>query len=120
MRFALEPDLQIVAEADDGEAALAIIPEVKPNVVLMDVAMPRMDGIAATRLLRRLAPQTAVIVLSLHGDPPTRVQARDAGAVAFVDKHEDTDMLLAIIRRVAAQSESPSNDSESLRPKAEN
>ncbi|MBI2323175.1 MAG: response regulator transcription factor, partial [Chloroflexi bacterium] len=68
MRLALEPDLAIVGEACDGAAALALVPMVRPDVVLVDVAMPGMDGIAATAALRARAPRTAVVVLSIHDD----------------------------------------------------
>ncbi len=102
MRFALEPDLVVVGEAENGEEALVILPRVKPNIVLMDVALPGMDGIAATQTLRDRMPGTSVVMLTLHDDSLTRIQAVAAGAAAVVGKHENEDTLLETIRRVAA------------------
>src|SRR5512137_2901023 len=72
MRLAVEPDLSVVGEAADGEAALALAQEVCPDVVLMDVEMPHMDGIAAANALRRICPDISVIMLSIHDDADTR------------------------------------------------
>ncbi len=101
MRLELEPDFEILGEAGDGQAALALVSELKPQVVLMDVAMPNLNGIAAAQALRRLAPESAVVILSLHGDPQTRARAQEAGAAAFVEKHEGEGRLLSVIRQVA-------------------
>lgn len=101
MRLAAEPDLEVVGEAADGEVALSSVQALCPDVVLMDVEMPHMDGIAATGALRKLCPSTAVIMLSIHDDARTRAQAENAGAAAFVGKSLPTDMLLATIRQVA-------------------
>lgn len=101
MRLAAEPDLEVVGEAPDGEVALSSALALCPDVVLMDVEMPRMDGFAATDTLRKLCPSAAVIMLSIHDDARTRARAEDAGAVAFVVKSLPTDMLLATIRQVA-------------------
>jgi DNA-binding NarL/FixJ family response regulator len=100
MRFAAEPDLSVVGEAPDGEAALALVPSLCPDIVLMDVEMPLMDGIAATAALHRICPQTVVIMLSIHDDALTRARAADAGAAAFVAKSMPPDTLLVAIRQV--------------------
>lgn len=102
MRLGIEPDLDVIGEAGDGRAALALIPELRPDVVLMDVAMPGMDGMTATAALREVAPDSAVVILSLYDNTAMRAQARVAGAVNFVAKHDgDVPLLLAI--REAAQ-----------------
>ncbi|MCC6791957.1 MAG: response regulator transcription factor [Thermomicrobiales bacterium] len=101
MLMALEPDLTVVGEAGDGVEALALIETVRPDVVVMDTAMPGMDGIAATRLLQERGSSTAVIVHSIHDDPITRAAAAAAGAVTFVGKHEGYPALLAAIRDTA-------------------
>ncbi len=102
MRLEVEPDLLIVGEAADGETALSLAHTLCPNVVLMDVRMPGMDGIAATERLRAICPSVAVIMLSVYDDAQTRAQAAKAGARAFVPKSVPTDMLLATIRQAAA------------------
>lgn len=104
MRLTLEPDMLIVGEAGDGQAALDLAQTLSPDVVLMDVAMPRMDGIAATGALRSAAPGSAVVMLSLHDDAAIQARAREAGALAFVAKHEGVDRLLAAVRQVAGGS----------------
>ena len=101
LRFQLEPDLEVVGEASTGTEALALAQTLTPDVVLMDIAMPEMDGIEATAALRRVVPQSAVVILSIHDDAQTRGRALAAGAVAFVEKRGATDSLLAVIRQVA-------------------
>jgi DNA-binding NarL/FixJ family response regulator len=99
--LALEPDLEVVGEASDGAEAISLTQALRPDVVLMDVEMPSMNGISATAALRSLAPQSAVVILTLHDDAATRTRAREAGAAAFVAKHRMEETLLAEIRRVA-------------------
>jgi two-component system, NarL family, response regulator LiaR len=100
-RFQLEADIQVVGEASTGTDALRLAQELLPDVVLMDVQMPDMDGIAATAALRRLAPQTAVVMLTIHDDAQTRARAQAAGAAAFVEKRGDPEALMAAIREAA-------------------
>ncbi|HEY8600533.1 MAG TPA: response regulator transcription factor [Thermomicrobiales bacterium] len=105
MRLELEPDMEVIGEAGDGAAALALARETHPQVVIMDIEMPIMDGIAATAALRSAVPGSAIVVHSLHDDAATQARARAAGAVAFVGKHRLEAPLLAAIRRVAHQPE---------------
>ncbi|GAC1429977.1 MAG: hypothetical protein NVSMB65_03470 [Chloroflexota bacterium] len=81
MRLALEPDLVVVGEAGDGAAALDLVARLHPNIVVMDVAMPVMDGLSATALLDKVAQYCAVIMLSIFDDAATRRRALDAGAL---------------------------------------
>ena len=101
MRLHLEPDLRVVGEAESGEEALLLVAQLHPNIVLMDVDLKCMDGIAAAAELRALAPQSAVVILSLCDDRRTREAAYAAGAVSFVSKQDSGDALLEAIRRAA-------------------
>jgi two-component system nitrate/nitrite response regulator NarL len=103
LRFHLEPDLEVVGEASSGSEALSLAQTLTPDVVLMDIEMPEMDGIEATAALRRAVPQSAVVILSIYDDVQTRARAQVAGAVAFVEKRGATETLLAAIRQAAAQ-----------------
>jgi DNA-binding NarL/FixJ family response regulator len=102
-RFQLEPDIHVIGEASTGTEALSLARTLIPDVVLMDVEMPGMDGIEATAALRRAVPDSAVVILSMHDDGQTRGRAQGAGAVAFVEKRGATDTLLASIRQAAGQ-----------------
>jgi DNA-binding NarL/FixJ family response regulator len=97
----IEPDMAVVGEADSGEAALSLVSSLSPDVVLMDIDMPSMDGIAATAALQDIAPQSAIVILSMHDDTTVQDKARQAGAAAFVSKHQALDELVQVIRRVA-------------------
>jgi DNA-binding NarL/FixJ family response regulator len=99
--LALEPNLEVVGEASDGAETISLARALHPDVVLMDLLMPGMDGISATAALRSVVPQSAVVILTLYDDAATRTRAREAGAAAFVAKHRMEETLLAEIRRVA-------------------
>ncbi|PWT75501.1 MAG: hypothetical protein C5B60_05215 [Chloroflexi bacterium] len=105
MRLGLEPDLQVVGEAGSGREALSLVQHLAPDVVLMDVAMPDLDGIAATEALRTRSPRSAVVILSIADDAQTQALARAAGAVAFVAKSGAMETLLSAIRLAAVQAE---------------
>ena len=107
LMLAAEPDLCVIGEASDGEVALDLAASLRPDIVLMDVDMPRKDGIATTSALRMVCPQASVIILSFHDDARTRLLAEDAGAAAFVAKSMPADALLAAIRQVSHPSLPP-------------
>jgi DNA-binding NarL/FixJ family response regulator len=100
MRFALEPDLVVVGEAGDGQEALERACDLHPDVVVTDLVMPGMDGIAATHALRQQAPESAVIILSLWDNAAVRADAHRAGAAGFTPKHEGVEALITCIRDV--------------------
>lgn len=101
MRLGLEDDLVVVGEAADGPAALALAPELRPDVVLLDVEMPGMDGVDTAHALRAAAPACAVVLLTLHGDTITRSRAEAAGVAVFVEKHEADMALVQAIHQAA-------------------
>ena len=101
MQLSLEQDVAVVGEAGDGEAALALVKELRPDVVVMDVNMRGMDGITATETLCQELPGTRVVILTLHDDTATRNRAEAAGARAFIGKHESCERLVSAIRSAA-------------------
>lgn len=102
MAFSAEDDLQVIGEADDGNAALALVQELHPDIVIMDVRMRSVDGLTATKQLKEAEPDVRIIVLSLLDDICTRRAAEAAGARAFVGKQEGSERLVTTIREVAA------------------
>lgn len=95
-----EKDIEVCAEAADGGEALAKSLELRPDVVIMDIVMPRMDGVEATRLLRKALPQTRILSLSQYDIPEMVNEVRKAGAAAFVSKLLIWDKLVPSLRRV--------------------
>ena len=98
----LEADLTVVGEAASGEAAVALAEELSPDVVLMDVEMPGMDGIAATTLIRHTQPSVQVLMVTTFGRPGFLRRALAAGAAGFVVKDTPARELADAVRRVAA------------------
>jgi len=94
--------LEVVGEATDGEAAVREVQLTKPDVVLMDVRMPVVDGVEATRRIRAVAPGTAVLMLTMYDDDATVFTAMQAGARGYLLKGADQDEILAAIRSVVA------------------
>jgi DNA-binding NarL/FixJ family response regulator len=101
MRLGLEADIRVVGEAVDGVTGLDLASLLTPDVVLMDVNLPVLDGISATRQLAARVPHTSVVILSLHDDQVTIDRALAAGAVAFVGKQQTDSDLIGAIRMAA-------------------
>ena len=95
-----EPDLEVVGEAADGEVALAQVQALRPDVVLMDIRMPRMDGIEATRQLSRLEDPPSVLVLTTYDLDEHVVESLRAGASGFLLKDVPADELVQAVRVV--------------------
>jgi DNA-binding NarL/FixJ family response regulator len=102
MMLAGAEDLQIVAEADDGAAVAALVAEHRPDVVLMDIRMPRMDGLAATELIRAADGAPEIIILTTFDADEHVVRALRAGAGGFLLKDTPPAEIINAIRRVAA------------------
>lgn len=101
MRLGIEPDVEVVGEAEDGAGAVAGAAALAPDVVLMDLRMAGVDGIEVTAALRLDHPGVAVVVLTLQDDEATRGRAAAAGAAGFVGKHQPEGDLIEEIRRAA-------------------
>jgi DNA-binding NarL/FixJ family response regulator len=97
-----EAGFDVVGEAGDGEEAVRMAVELRPDLVLMDVTMPVLDGIEATRRLRHSAPEARVVILTMHGEEETVDQALRAGAVAYLLKDCSTDQVSETLWAVAA------------------
>ncbi|MDD5646740.1 MAG: response regulator transcription factor [Candidatus Bipolaricaulis sp.] len=94
--------VEIVAEVGDGRSLLREVRTHSPDVALVDVSMPLLDGIEATRRIARLSPKTGVVILTMHDDPPFVSRARRAGARGYVVKDAAVERLLDVVQRVAA------------------
>ena len=97
-----QSDVQVVAEAGDGHAAMKEAVAQSPDLVLMDVGMPQMDGVTVTRLILALQPGVRVLALSLHSEPQIVQAMVEAGARGYVLKEDPFPELLRAIREVAA------------------
>jgi DNA-binding NarL/FixJ family response regulator len=98
----LEPDLRVVGVAGNGREALAAVEQLRPDVVLMDVRMPEMDGVVATRALHKQFPEVGVIILTTFDDDEYVFEGLKAGARGYLLKDVSSDELAAAVRAVAA------------------
>jgi DNA-binding NarL/FixJ family response regulator len=95
-----EPDIQVVGEASDGEEAIKLARSLKPRVIVMDCALPGINGLQATRKILQHAPETLVLMLSMHTEDTWVRQALDAGARGYVLKNAMDLELGSAIRRI--------------------
>ncbi len=98
--LSLEPDMEIVGMAATGEEGIELARKLRPDIVLMDINLPGMDGITATEIISREVPETQVIMISVQGEPAYLRRAMLAGAREFLIKPFSTDELISAIRRV--------------------
>ena len=97
-----EAGFDVVGEAGDGEEAVRLAVELQPDLVLMDVTMPVLDGIEATRRLRQSTPEAKVVMLTMHGEEETVARALRAGAVAYLLKDCTSEQVADTLHAVAA------------------
>src|SRR5215208_7526041 len=95
-----ESSLEVVGEAKDGQEAIERCRELCPDLILMDVSMPRMNGLEATRKLKTQSPETSVLILTVHADHSLLMDAVKAGAAGYVLKGEHPDHVLDAVRAV--------------------
>jgi DNA-binding NarL/FixJ family response regulator len=92
-----QPDIEVIAEAEDGVDAVAMVVQHRPDVAVLDVSMPRMTGIQATHEIKQHAPDTQVLILSMHDDERYLFEALRAGAAGYVLKRAaDQDLVDAV------------------------
>jgi DNA-binding NarL/FixJ family response regulator len=97
-----EPDMEVIAEAGDGHEAVQQARDLKPDVVVMDISMPGMNGLAATRALKQIQPDAVIVTLTRHGDDAYLQELLRAGVSGYVLKRSAPTELLQAIRASAA------------------
>lgn len=95
------PDIELVGEASDGESAVELVRTVRPDVVLMDVSMPRMNGIEATRIIHREMPEVRIMGLSMFEEGEQASAMREAGASSYLVKSAPAEMVIEGIRKLS-------------------
>jgi DNA-binding NarL/FixJ family response regulator len=100
-------DFEVVGTARNGQEAYDLAVELKPSVVLMDVSMPLLDGVKATRLIHRLDDPPAVVLITGEDTEATDTAAYEAGAAAYLRKSEDLPMLVGVIVAVSRLAAAP-------------
>ena len=97
----MEQDITVVAEASDGAAALALVEQTRPDVVLLDISMPAIDGIVATARLREEHPGIGIVILTMFAEDTHIIRAIRAGANGYLLKNSDSSKVIEAIRAVA-------------------
>ncbi len=99
--LSLESDIVVVGEAADGRQAVELVQRLSPDIVLLDVRMPHMDGLQALRRIKAIAPQVSVIMVTLYDDPNYLLEAVSAGAAGYILKDATRQELIRAVRLIA-------------------
>lgn len=118
-RLELEPDFKVVGEAADGSEAVMLASKLRPGVVIMDISLPRLNGLEATRQIMRILPTTRVLILSAHGDDAYVARAAEVGAASYLLKSESLEALCEIIREAKPSARTRSWDSQEAKTVSE-
>ena len=104
-----EPDIEVVGEAEDGTEALEVCRRVHPDLILMDVRMPEVDGLEATRRIKEEMPTTSVVMVTMHENPDYLLEAIRAGAAGYILKDASAERLVNVVHRTL-NGEAPLNE----------
>ncbi len=100
--LAKQPEMDVVGEAGNGQQAIQVVIETKPDVLVVDLALPDISGLVVIREVRTLSPETKIVVLSMHSSEPHVLEALRSGASAYVLKDTPSEELIEALRRVVA------------------
>ncbi len=95
-----QPDFEVIAEAGDGEEAVKLVRELSPDIVIMDISMPKLNGIEATRQISRECPTVATLVLTVHSDNDTALSILQAGAAGYLIKTASGKQVVQAVRTI--------------------
>jgi DNA-binding NarL/FixJ family response regulator len=104
-----DPGWDIAAEAQDGREAVEKVQELHPDLVVLDLTMPVMNGLEAAKEIRKIAPATKILIFSMHESPQITREAREAGADAFLSKSAMAEELPLLVRRLLGLDGQPSS-----------
>src|SRR5919202_3877098 len=95
-----EPDIEVIGEADNGREAIALCSRLRPDLILMDVRMPEMDGLSATREIKQKHPRISVLMVTMHEDPDYPLEALRAGAAGYILKDASQQEVITAVQQV--------------------